>query len=134
MNATNLLRDIANTVIGLAPSPIHGIGVFALAEIPAGKTDLFSPMADEWPGVPLAAIDALPAHVRKLIDTYCLRDEGTVYLPPNGFTIIDLVVYLNHSDTPNLRQIDGGSSFVTLRDIAAGEELLIDYGKLEVES
>ena len=133
MDATNLLRDIANTVIGLAPSPIHGIGVFALAEIPAGKTDLFSPMADEWPGVPLATIDALPAHVRKLIDTYCLRDEGTVYLPPNGFKIVDLVTFLNHSEQPNLRQMDGGNYFIALRDIETGEELTIDYGVLTTE-
>ncbi len=134
MDAVQLLREIAGTRIGLAPSPVHGLGVFALIDIPSGASDLFAPMTAEWPAVPLAEIARLPEHVRKLIDTYCLQDAGMAYLPPNGFTIIDLVVYLNHSDTPNLRQIDGGSSFVTLRDIAAGEELLIDYGKLEVES
>lgn len=133
MDATNLLRDIANTVIGLAPSPIHGIGVFALAEIPAGKTDLFSPMAEPWPGVPLSALDGFPAHVRKLIDTYCLQDDRTAYLPPHGFRIVDLVTFLNHSDEPNLRQMDGGSYFISLRDIAAGEELTIDYGILSIE-
>ena len=134
MGVAQLLKEIAATRIGLAPSPIHGIGVVALTAIPAGTSDLFAPMTAEWPAVPLAEIERLPAHVRKLIDTYCLQDAGMAYLPPNGFKIVDLVVYLNHSDTPNLRQMDGGSHFLTLRDIAAGEELLIDYGSLEVES
>jgi SET domain-containing protein len=133
VDGRQLLREIAATRIGLAPSPVHGLGVFALIDIPAGESDLFAPMTAEWPAVPLAEIEGLPSHARKLIDTYCLQDAGMAYLPPNGFKIIDLVVYLNHSDRPNLRQVDGGSSFVALRDIAAGEELFIDYGKLEVE-
>ena len=133
MDTPDLLRDIAGTVIGLAPSAIHGIGVFALFDIPAGKTDLFSPMTAPWPAVPLSALDGLPAHVRKLIDTYCLQDDDTAYLPPHGFRIVDLVTFLNHSGTPNLQQMEGGSYFVTLRDIAAGEEFTIDYGILSIE-
>src|SRR4051812_8445892 len=123
MDPKTLLRDIAGTRIGLAPSPVHGIGVFALADIPAGTADLFSPPAGEWPAVSLAEIEALPAHARKLIDTYCLQDEGVAYLPPHGFKILDLVIYLNHSGTPNLKQMEGGDYFITLRDIQAGEEL-----------
>ena len=133
MDSSQLLRDIACTVIGLAPSAIHGIGVFALADIPVGKTDLFAPMAAPWPAVPLSAIDGLPAHVRKLIDTYCLQDDQTAYLPPHGFRIVDLVTFLNHADAPNLRQMDGGSYFISIRDIPAGEELTIDYGILSVD-
>jgi len=136
MNPTphrQLLRDIAATVIGLAPSRIHGIGVFALADIAVGKSDLFSPPSDTWQAVPLDELEGLPAHTRKLIDTYCLQDEGMVYLPPHGFKIVDLVHFLNHADEPNLQQQDGGNYFVALRDIDAGEELTIDYRVLAVE-
>ena len=133
MNPDELLRNIADTRIGLAPSTLHGIGVFALADIPAGVTDLFAP-AEEWPGVPRASLDALPAHARKLVDTYCLKDDDTVYLPPRGFRVVDLVLFLNHSDTPNLGQMDSGNYFLTLRSIAAGEELTVDYDLLTTES
>ncbi len=133
MNPVELLRTIANTRIGLAPSALHGIGVFALADIPAGITDLFSP-AEEWPGVPRTSLDALPAHARKLVDTYCLKDDDMVYLPPRGFQVVDLVLFLNHSDTPNLGQMDSGNYFLTLRSIAAGEELTVDYNLLTTES
>ncbi len=133
MDPLKLLRDIAGTLIGLAPSPLHGIGVFALADIPAGTADLFSPAAGDWPGLPLAAIEGLPAHARKLIGTYCLKDEEKVYLPPHGFKIVDLVLFLNHSGAPNLRQMGGGDHFVTLRAIQAGEELTVDYETLTTD-
>jgi SET domain-containing protein len=42
-----------------------------------------------------------------------------------------VVTYLNHSDEPNLRQVDGGDDFETTRDVRAGEELTLDYGTLE---
>ena len=133
MDRAELLRDLANTFIGLAPSPIHGIGVFALAKISVGKTDLFSPPSVAWHAIPHSEIETLPAHIHKLLDTYCLQDEDNAYLPPHGFKVVDLVHFLNHSDSPNLRQLDGGDVFETLRPIAAGEELTVDYGTLEVE-
>lgn len=130
MDLTKLLGDIANTAIGLAPSPIHGIGVFALTDIPEGTTDLFSSGSGEWPAVAVSTIKSLPAHTQKLIATYCLEDDDKIYLPPHGFKVIDLAHFLNHSDQPNLKQMDGGNYFITLRAIQAGEELTIDYGTL----
>ena len=44
----------------------------------------------------------------------------------------DLVTFLNHSDTPNLRSVNGGDYFVTTRAVRRGEELTVDYGTLEV--
>lgn len=131
MTPDELLHDIRTTRIGLAPSPIHGIGVFALADIPEGTRDLFSPPRP-WVPVPEAEVDALPPHARRLVQTYCLWDAGTYYLPPDGFRVLDVVMYLNHSDTPNLRPVDGGDFYVTTRDVKAGEELTVDYGTLEV--
>ena len=130
MDRAELLRDLANTFIGLAPSPLHGIGVFALTAIPAGTGSLFAP-PQEWPALPLERLAELPAHARKLIDTYCLQDDDFAYLPPHGFRVLDMVMYLNHSDTPNLKQVNAGDDFITLREVAEGEELTLDYGTLE---
>jgi uncharacterized protein len=130
MTAHDLLTDVANTRVGLAPSAIHGIGVFALADIPAGTRDLFAPPRP-WVPVPEAEVNALPPHARRLVETYCLWDAGVYHLPPHGFRVVDVVTYLNHSDAPNLKQLDGGDWFETLRDVTAGEELTIDYGTLE---
>jgi SET domain-containing protein len=46
---------------------------------------------------------------------------------------VDLVIYLNHSETPNVISLNDGEEFEAIRDIAIGEELLVDYGTI-VES
>jgi SET domain-containing protein len=131
MTPAELLYDVRTTRIRLGPSPIHGIGVFAAADIPAGTRDLFSPPRP-WVPVPEAEVESLPPPARQLVQTYCLWDEGVYYLPPDGFRIFDLVMYLNHSAEPNLRPVNGGDFYETTRDVKAGEELTVDYGKLEV--
>jgi SET domain-containing protein len=46
---------------------------------------------------------------------------------------VDLVIYLNHSDTPNVVSVNEGEFFEAIVDIQAGDELLVDYGTI-VES
>ena len=64
MTPAELLADLAGTRIAVAPSEIHGVGVFALADIPVGTRDLFSPPR-EWVPLPLAAVEALPPPARR---------------------------------------------------------------------
>ena len=75
-------------------------------------------------------MEALPKHSRDLVENHCLFDEDYYYVPDYGFKLVDLVVYLNHSDTPNVISINEGEYFEATRDIAAGEELLLDYGTI----
>ncbi|MBL0170414.1 MAG: SET domain-containing protein [Gemmatimonadaceae bacterium] len=116
----------------LRPSPIEGIGVFAITDIPAGCREMFSKpdLPEHWIAISRAEVEALPAHSRFLVENYCLYDEHQYFVPENGFTKMDLACFLNHSDTPNIMSIDDGNFFEALRDIAPGEELLIDYGEI----
>ena len=116
----------------LRPSPIEGVGVFAITTIPVGCREMFSkPDAPEhWIAIPRAEVESLPAHSRFLVENYCLYDEHQYFVPENGFTKMDLACFLNHSDTPNVMSVDDGNYFEALRDIAPGEELLIDYGEI----
>jgi SET domain-containing protein len=125
----------AHTWCVLRPSPIEGVGVFALRDIPAGCRDLFSPPAatDEFVAVPRAEVEALPPHARQMVETYCLYDAAHYWVPREGFRRMDLSLFLNHSDQPNVAAIDDGAWFEALRDIAAGEELTVDYGTLVTE-
>ena len=86
--------------------------------------------SDQWIKVSRADVDALPAHARFLVENYCLYDEQHYFVPEHGFTKMDLVCFLNHSDTPNVRSIDDGQYFEALREIVVGEELLVDYGEI----
>jgi len=131
MQKAKLLRQLRDqTYISLKSSPVHGIGVFAIQKIPKGCREMFSKGPGEWIKIPIAEVETLPDHSRSLIETYCLFDEENYFVPGSGFKIIDPVIYLNHSSKPNIISINDGEEFEALVDIAAGEELLVNYGHL----
>jgi SET domain-containing protein len=133
MHLNHLLQELTyNTFVMIKPSPVDGIGVFALRDIPKGCRSMFSPPGndDDWIAVPRTEIEKLPAHARHLVETYCLFDADTYFVPKDGFKKMDLVNFLNHADTPNIQSINDGEYFEALRDIMAGEELFLDYGKI----
>ncbi|MFT3679484.1 MAG: SET domain-containing protein [Ferruginibacter sp.] len=134
MKKEKLLEELSqHTYVMIKPSPVDGIGVFAIRDIPQGCRDMFSTakhIQEEWIKVPKSETEQLPPHSKNLIETYCLFDDDHYYVPENGFKKMDLVNFLNHSDTPNIKSINDGEFFETLRDIKTGEELLIDYGEI----
>ena len=126
-----LLQQLQHhTFATLKPSPLHGIGVFAITAIQKGERKIFSDHESEWIEVSKEEVDALPQHAKDLIENHCLFNETHYYVPEYGFKIFDLAVYLNHSDQPNLISVNEGEFFEAIRDIEAGEELLIDYGTI----
>jgi SET domain-containing protein len=131
MNTKALLQELTgNTYVMIKPSPVDGIGVFALIDIPKGCRDMFSTGIGNWIEVPRTEIEKLPAHARTLVETYCLFDNDNYFVPEHGFKVMDLVNFLNHSEEPNIISINDGEFFETIRDIKAGEELLINYGEI----
>lgn len=133
MNRQQLLDELRrHTYVALRPSAIEGVGVFATRDIPVGCRDMFSrpDTPESWIALARSDVEALPQHSRLLVETYCLYDEHQYFVPENGFKKMDLVCYVNHSDTPNIRSIDDGNYFEALRDIHADEEIVIDYGEI----
>jgi SET domain-containing protein len=131
MKKESLLKELQqSTYVMIQPSPIHGIGVFAIRDIPKGTRDLFSQGVGEWIKLTIAEVEALPQHSRDLVENHCLFDEDFYYVPDYGFKLVDLVIYLNHSDTPNVISVNDGEFFEAICDIKAGAELLVDYGTI----
>jgi SET domain-containing protein len=128
-----LLELMQDTWCMIRPSALHGIGVFALRDIPKGTTTLFSRNIGEWIGVNKTEVAQLPEHSRDLVENYCLYDDEQYFIPDYGFKVLDMVNFLNHSDTPNIRSVNEGEWFEALRDIDKDEELLVDYGTLVAE-
>jgi SET domain-containing protein len=83
-----------------------------------------------WITISRKEVESLPDHARLLIENYCLFDEEKYYVPDYGFKKIDISLFLNHSDTPNVISIQDGDYFETTREIKIGEELVIDYGEI----
>jgi SET domain-containing protein len=133
MNKAELLAELSNnTYVMLKPSPIEGIGVFAIRDIPKGCREMFSKpdVNDQWITITKEEVAALPAHAQFIIGNYCLYDDDNYFVPDNGFKKTDLSLFLNHADTPNIISINEGDYFEAVRDIKSGEELVIDYGEI----
>ena len=133
MTKAELLAELTNnTYVMLRPSPIEGVGVFAIRDIPKGCRDMFSkPDAnDEWITVPKTEVDNLPTHAQFIVGNYCLYDNDNYFIPGIGFKKIDLSLFLNHADIANVISINDGDYFEAVRDIKAGEELVVDYGEI----
>lgn len=133
MNKKLLLDELTNhTYIMLKPSAVAGIGVFAIKNIPRGCRDMFSKpnKQDNWIKLSKKEVELLPQHTRLVIENYCLYDEENYFVPDHGFKKIDLSLFLNHSDNPNIISIQEGDYFEAIRDISNGEELFIDYGEI----
>ena len=128
MKKEALLKQLqSQTYVMIKPSPLHGIGVFAIRDIPKGTKDIFSEGFGDWIKVSKDEVDTLPSHSRELIENHCLFDEDSYFIPEYGFKLIDLVIYLNHSETPNVLSLNDGEQFEALVDIKPGDELLVDY-------
>ncbi|MGC4103333.1 SET domain-containing protein [Ferruginibacter sp.] len=133
MTKAALLAELSNnTYVMLRPSPIEGVGVFAIKDIPKGCRDMFSKPSeeDQWITVPKKEVATLPQHAQFIVGNYCLYDEANYFIPAEGFKKIDLALFLNHADEPNIISINEGDFFEAIRDIKAGEELVIDYGEI----
>ena len=131
-----LLHELVNnTYVMLKPSKVGGVGVFAIRDIPKGCRSIFSnpDVNEKWISISKQEVSALPGFAQDMVNNYCLFDAQVFFVPEAGFKKLDLCYYINHSDNPNISSITDGEFFEATRDIAANEELFLDYGTI-VES
>lgn len=106
----------------LKPSKLGGIGVFAAHDLPKD----IEVLSGEYKPRTLK-IKNVPPHL--LI--YCIYLNEEECLCPERFDRMDIGWYLNHSETPNLvRKSATEYDLFTLREIKAGEEVLVNYNQL----
>ncbi|MGE3534843.1 MAG: SET domain-containing protein [Parachlamydiales bacterium] len=117
----------------LQPSPLGGVGVFATHDIPAG-TLLFNQNFE----LRTMKVKDVPAALLK----YCIYISDEECLCPERFDRMEIGWYINHSSTPNIARKNRVSNAEAVknikertvhavRDIKAGEEILIDYNCLD---
>jgi SET domain-containing protein len=110
----------------LGVSKIHGVGVFALRDIPKGTKPLKSMVTNKEKKFSRTELKDLPGSVRKHLADFCLVESGRVFVPQIGMNAVNLSVYLNHSKTPNLF-FNKDEVLETLHDVQRGDEMTIDY-------
>ncbi|MBX9606728.1 MAG: SET domain-containing protein [Gammaproteobacteria bacterium] len=113
----------------LVPSVRHGLGLFARAPIARGTPIWrFTPHFDL--DLPVALLDAQPALAQQ-----ALRHYGYIDARLGRFILCaDDYRFVNHDATPNIESdftVDEHGVDRAARDIAAGEELTVDYLSVE---
>lgn len=118
----------------LKPSPISGIGVFALHDIPAGTI-----LCDIEFRLRILKAKGLPLELLQ----YCIYINDEECKCPDRFDRMEIGWFINHSSTPNIESkgivtneaVNNNTyliyaPFFAIKDIKAGDEILIDYNSL----
>ena len=139
----NVLLNLKEDVFcKLGSSSIHGVGVFAIKDIPKGtvvfKLSNYHPDRDELVDISKEEAESLNVEVLDLIKMYCgISRYDTYVVHENGLNNIYIGYYLNHSDDPNLKIYSDPNAkeheyvnFITVKDIKMGEELTENYRNL----
>jgi uncharacterized protein len=113
----------------LAPSPIHGFGVFAQEPVSRGQViSRFVPPLDVQFTVGL--LESLSPVEQAYLQCYAYRSLYTGLYILTG----DADRFMNHSEIPNVgMDPHEPTRSVALRDIAAGQELTCDYRTFDAD-
>ena len=118
---TNFLNSAVK--VKLAPSKIHGIGVFAIRDIPKG-TRLYANIIPQVFHIPYGSIKKLFPEIREqILERWPNIINGSSFAWPD--TKID--AFMNHADDYNY---DGVLDCV-IRDVKKGEEITEDYREIK---
>ena len=112
-----------HSAVEVRASSIHGSGLVATADIPAG--DVVAHLGGRIVSTDqlrrrLAAADSRDPS--RYVDTITVTEDAHLVLPAGG-----AIHYLNHSCDPNVWHTDA-FTIAARRNVRAGEELTIDYG------
>lgn len=119
--AIAMLNDIA--CVKLAPSPIHGVGLFAIRDIEKGKK-LYLDAIPNALDIPYEMFDELLSEVKDIVlGQFPQIVNGSHFLYP----ATRFLTYVNHSEDANY----DAKEDVTLRDIKKGEEITENYKLIE---
>ena len=110
----------------LGISPVHGIGVFAIKDIPKGAKPLVSLIKIKEFSFSKKEINKLPTSVKKEVRMFCYYEKDEYLIPSIGLNAMNMAFYMNHSKTPNVKYLKS-NDIVALRKIKANEELFFDY-------
>ncbi|HEX8821397.1 MAG TPA: SET domain-containing protein [Archangium sp.] len=108
----------------IAPSGIHGIGLFAGEPIPTGTVIWeFEPPVDQR--FTPEEVARMSPEMKMFLSRYAYSERGTLVLCG------DHARFMNHSPTPNCGNDSTRKFTLALRDIAPGEELTDNYATME---
>ena len=121
-----VLDQLLNSTVWctIAPSPVHGVGVFAIRDIPKGQKlncQNISRMG-VLRIIPSELENLLPEIKKLILQRWPIVTTTGYFQSPNDDVF--LLAFMNHSETPNYDKVND----ITLRDVKKGEEIFEHYG------
>jgi len=131
-----ILNNLKNTYCRLQGSPIEGVGVFAVRDIPKGKNPFLDIKNSRYHRFSMKELKKLDKGVLKMIeDFFVVEKDGYVNITEAALNGMDISYFLNDSKNPNIKIYDDkrndSYSFRTTRKIKKGEELTFSYLEYE---
>lgn len=121
----------SNNYARLGVSLVHGVGVFAIKDIPQ-DTNIFSddltPIV--WINPSVLQDPSISAEHKRLYRDFCILRHGKLGCPQN-FNSMTIGWYMNEPQPDQLPNVivSENYDFIALRNISAGEELLTEYSE-----
>ena len=119
-------------LIELSPSPIDGVGVFAVAPLPKGQRIAGGIRESDYRHlISWENFEQYDADVREKINAFCVGTAAG-FIPPDklDFNRLSVEWYFNHSCDGNVGFNEDGD-FVARRSVEKGQELTYDYALAE---
>ena len=131
-NKYKLLKNLNQTYCSFGVSKAHGVGVFAIRDIPFDTNPFPSIKPEKSIKLTDADLEFLPNEVVNKIKDIFVRHDEVFQVCDLGLNCMGVKFHVNHSKNPNIavneRVVTSGyNPFITLRDIKKGEELFWDY-------
>lgn len=118
--AIKLLNDIVK--IKIAPSQVHGVGVFALRDMKKGEK-LYADAIPHAFDVPYSKFKLLRPEIRDIILGHWPQIiNGSYFLYP----VTRMVAFMNHADNHNY----DGKADKLIKDVKAGDEITENYREI----
>jgi hypothetical protein len=112
-------------------SRVHGVGVFAVCNIPKGT--IIAPckgISGSWQTLEWAFENEVePGVINMMQDYVCSPDyscKDFVFVPRDPMTTYPLQMLMNHSSSPNIA-VNSNHQLEAIQDIRVGDELFEDY-------
>jgi SET domain-containing protein len=130
MDKQQLFDNLSKTYCRIKPSRVHGVGVFAIRDIPAHVNPFEETVHKIWHRFEVAELKHLDPEVLRIIDDFLvIEEDGTVEIPAVGLNNLNISYYMNNAAAPNVEAVlsEQFLFFRTLHSIGKGEELTIAY-------
>ena len=139
MYKKNFIKNLQNDIYcRIQSSKTHGVGVFAIRDIPKGvnpfkttygKCSSYKPIT-----IDQKELKNVSKTIINMLDDFIGIDEDNKYrVPIKGLNSLDISFYMNHRENNNVDIIEDKKCdftiFITNKVIKKGNELFINYNK-----